>query len=120
MQQSADQAAQTCTQYSRALQEISSVRVDASDRSQFAHDLYLGWNETATRTEANCIKATRRLPRHSFPLAGASRPRVWSVIQFTSQVLPPSSEKGCSKWAEFGVMPDQAMGRMTFGDGISK
>lgn len=23
---------------------------------------------------------------------------VWSVIQFTSQVLPPSSEKDCSKW----------------------
>ncbi len=23
--------------------------------------------------------------------------RVWSVIQFTSQVLPPSSEKDCSK-----------------------
>ena len=29
--------------------------------------------------------------------------RVWSVIQFTSQVLPPSSENDCSKWGEFVV-----------------
>ena len=28
---------------------------------------------------------------------GASSTRVWSVIQFTSQVLPPSSENACSK-----------------------
>jgi hypothetical protein len=30
-------------------------------------------------------------------LAAASSIRVWSVIQFTSQVFPPSSEKDCSK-----------------------
>jgi len=30
--------------------------------------------------------------------------RVWSVIQFISHVLPPSSENDCSKWAEFGVI----------------
>ncbi len=33
--------------------------------------------------------------------------RVTFEIQFTSQVLPPSSENDCSKWAEFGVMSDQ-------------
>src|SRR5260370_25440972 len=33
--------------------------------------------------------------------------RVWSVIQFTSQVLPPSSEKDCSKWGEFVLVFDQ-------------
>src|SRR5216683_4690016 len=40
-------------------------------------------------------------------LPDSSFTRVWSVIQFTSQVLPPSSENDCSKWAEFGVMFDQ-------------
>jgi len=40
-------------------------------------------------------------------LSGESLIRVWSVIQFTSQVLPPSSEYDCSKWAEFAVMSDQ-------------
>src|ERR1700704_3033260 len=30
-------------------------------------------------------------------LSGESFTRVWSVIQLTSQVLPPSSEKDCSK-----------------------
>src|SRR5260370_16583782 len=40
-------------------------------------------------------------------LTASSFTRVWSVIQLTSQVLPPSSENDCSKWAEFGVMPDQ-------------
>jgi hypothetical protein len=40
-------------------------------------------------------------------LADSSPTRVWLVIQFTSQVLPPSSENDCSKWAEFGVMSDQ-------------
>jgi hypothetical protein len=33
--------------------------------------------------------------------------RVTFEIQFTSQVLPPSSENDCSKWAAFGVMSDQ-------------
>ncbi len=33
----------------------------------------------------------------------ASLTRVWSVIQFTSQVLPPSSENDCSKCGTFGV-----------------
>jgi len=40
-------------------------------------------------------------------LSGESLIRVWSVIQFTSQVFPPSSEYDCSKWAEFAVMSDQ-------------
>jgi hypothetical protein len=39
--------------------------------------------------------------------ATSSLTRVWSVIQFTSQVFPQSSEKACSKCAELGVMPDQ-------------
>src|SRR5271165_6402794 len=37
-------------------------------------------------------------------LSGSSFNRVWSVIQFTSHVLPPSSENDCSKWGEFVVM----------------
>jgi hypothetical protein len=40
-------------------------------------------------------------------LSGESLIRAWFVIQFTSQVLPPSSEYDCSKWAEFAVMSDQ-------------
>jgi hypothetical protein len=32
---------------------------------------------------------------------------VWSVIQFTSQVLPPSSENACSKWGDFVAIFDQ-------------
>src|SRR6266851_2856860 len=30
-----------------------------------------------------------------------------SIIQFVSQVLPPSSENACSQWHEVVVMPDQ-------------
>ena len=30
--------------------------------------------------------------------------RVSVAIQFTSHVLPPSSENACSKWQELGVM----------------
>ena len=37
-------------------------------------------------------------------VSGPSLTRVWSVIQFTSQVLPPSSENDCSKWGVFVVM----------------
>src|SRR5580658_4224848 len=45
------------------------------------------------------LLARERYAAHvHFPLSGASLARVWSVIQFTSQVLPPSSEKDCSKW----------------------
>ena len=40
-------------------------------------------------------------------LNSSSPMRVWSVIQLTSQVLPPSSEKDCSKCAEVGVIRDQ-------------
>src|ERR1700676_1115947 len=40
-------------------------------------------------------------------LSDSSSTRVWSVIQFTSQVLPPSSENDCSKWGEFVVMSVQ-------------
>jgi hypothetical protein len=29
------------------------------------------------------------------------------MIQFVSQVLPPSSENACSHWAEFGVIFDK-------------
>ena len=32
--------------------------------------------------------------------------RVSVAFQFTSQVFPPSSEKACSKWHEFGVMSE--------------
>src|SRR4029077_10796369 len=32
--------------------------------------------------------------------------RVSTAIQLTSQVLPPSSEKDCSKWQEIGVMSE--------------
>src|SRR6185369_5843214 len=38
--------------------------------------------------------------------AGASSTRVSTAIQFTSQVLPPSSENACSKRHEFGVMSE--------------
>lgn len=41
-----------------------------------------------------CSHTLRRFPR-CFP--GYSPVRVWSVIQFTSHVLPPSSENDCSK-----------------------
>jgi hypothetical protein len=41
-------------------------------------------------------------------LAGASLTRVWSVIQFTSQVWPPSSEKDCSKWGVSVLIFDQS------------
>src|SRR5229473_1518425 len=40
-------------------------------------------------------------------LPDSSFTRVWSVIQFTSQVLPPSSENDCSKWGEFVVVSAQ-------------
>jgi hypothetical protein len=33
--------------------------------------------------------------------------RVWSVIQFTSQVLPPSSVNACSKWGTLVSVFDQ-------------
>ncbi len=38
--------------------------------------------------------------RSGIPAADAAQPgsRVWSVIQFTSQVAPPSTENDCSKW----------------------
>ncbi len=35
--------------------------------------------------------------------------RVSSAIQFTSQLLPPSSEKDCSKWQESALMSDQTL-----------
>jgi hypothetical protein len=38
------------------------------------------------------------------PLSDSLCTRVWSVIQLTSHVLPPSSENDCSKWAEFWVI----------------
>ena len=41
-------------------------------------------------------------------LSDSSCTRVWSVIQFTSQVLPPLSENDCSKWGVFVVMFVQA------------
>ena len=40
-------------------------------------------------------------------LPDSSLTRTWSVIQFTSQVLPPSSEKDCSKWGESVSVFDQ-------------
>src|SRR5580700_3975478 len=40
-------------------------------------------------------------------LSDSSLTRVWSVIQFTSQVLPPSFENDCSKWGESVAVPDQ-------------
>jgi len=51
-----------------------------------------------------CLKGLKAVQWAS---TGASSVRVWSVIQFTSQVLPPSSENACSKWAELGVISDQ-------------
>ena len=39
--------------------------------------------------------------------ADASPTRVWSVIQFTSQVLPPSSENDCSKCGILVLVFDQ-------------
>jgi hypothetical protein len=40
-------------------------------------------------------------------LLSSSFTRVWSVIQFTSHVLPPSSENDCSKWGESVSVFDQ-------------
>jgi len=43
-----------------------------------------------------------------FRLSAALLTRVWSVIQFTSQVWPPSSEKDCSKWGVSVLIFDQS------------
>lgn len=40
-------------------------------------------------------------------LPASSLTRTWSVIQFTSQVFPPSSEKDCSKCGESVSVFDQ-------------
>src|SRR5580700_3431970 len=57
----------------------------------------------ASRTEVDDLSRsqTKGIQR---VLSEWSFTRVWSVIQFTSQVLPPSSEKDCSKWGESVVM----------------
>src|SRR5260370_21923835 len=39
-------------------------------------------------------------------LSDSSFTRVSVAIQFTSQVLPPSSENACSTWEEFGAMSE--------------
>src|SRR5215813_2405455 len=43
--------------------------------------------------------SAHQLINHSFT-------RVSVAIQFTSHVLPPSSENACSKWQEFGVISE--------------
>src|SRR6266568_1035034 len=57
---------------------------------------------------AGAIRSMFKLswPWNSVHLASPTT-RVWSVIQFTSQVLPPSSENDCSKCGEFEVISDQ-------------
>src|ERR1700722_4899818 len=46
-----------------------------------------------------------KLANQNFFAHGFARVRV--AVKFGSQVLPPSSEKDCSKWWESGVMSDQ-------------
>lgn len=52
-------------------------------------------------------------------LVGHSLVRVSMAIQFTSQVLPPSSENACSKRPELGVMLDQTLRTRTVRPPIS-
>ncbi len=60
------------------------------------------------RAPDRVARTGRHRPCHPEPRPrGAYSMRVWSVIQFTSQVFPPSSEKACSKCADVRVMPDQ-------------
>ena len=57
-----------------------------------------------------CLAVERRLGPHNgiqCTLTDSSFTRVSVAIQFTSQVLPPSSENACSKRHESGVMSDQ-------------
>src|SRR5260370_39160086 len=44
--------------------------------------------------------------RYQRVLSGSFFYRVSVAIQFTSQVLPPSSENACSKWADVGVISE--------------
>ena len=78
-----------------------------------------GWRSEDRRSNVNCNEPARRplvgkqagatgcdcaRTLHKgiqFAFSAASGTRVWSVIQFTSQVWPPSSEKDCSKWGVF-------------------
>src|SRR6185503_6784049 len=67
----------------------------------------MGWIRRLTRVfQLPMWKSKSRWPA-GVAGADASRTRVWSVIQFASQVFPPSSENDCSKWAESGVISDQ-------------
>src|ERR1700676_2142209 len=68
------------------------------DDKQAAHQ-GASQNTTAIACPANA-GVQCALPDSSFTL-------VWSVIQFTSQVFPPSSENDCSKWGEFVLVFDQ-------------
>src|SRR5258708_7606029 len=76
--------------------------------------------EEAGGRQSSCIQANKSEyshAAHAIPgsvtdsvqraLPDSSLTRVWSVIQFTSQVLPPSSENDCSKWGEFVLVFDQ-------------
>lgn len=77
-------------------------------------------NDRQTAQKQTSPQMVKRAPPCSFerdPLLGeaelqcdlpdSSLTRTWSVIQLTSQVLPPSSEKDCSKCGESVSVFDQ-------------
>ena len=61
----------------------------------------LAWPSSADAPPDSSLLSTPQL--HSMGI------RVSVAIQFTSQVLPPSSENACSKRQEFAVMSDQTL-----------
>src|ERR1700682_976860 len=71
-----------------------------SDVSEKARAQPFGGSFSSCGTSALCVS------RVQFTLSVLPFTRVSVAIQFTSQVLPPSSEKACSKWHEFGVMSE--------------
>jgi hypothetical protein len=62
-------------------------------------------NLARTPDNNSYFRFARHPARIAHGCAGTSR---WnSMIQFVSQVFPPSSEKACCHLAEFGVISDQ-------------
>src|SRR6476659_4068106 len=71
-----------------------------SGRRRLRPGAYPGGRPGASRLRMTAEKnPARNVPAYST--------RTWSVIQLTSHVLPPSSEKDCSKCGDFDVVPDQ-------------
>jgi hypothetical protein len=78
-------------------------------------DWRVPWDKTAKedlRTTALMGSDASGGPYWAAPVASPTR--VWSVIQFTSQVLPPSSEKDCSKCGESTWFPTTQIAQRCF------